>query len=133
MDTSNLTADQRRTRMNVRNFLLIASREQLLAELKMAREKPCDAFKATCIVELIHEFDREHPDHETPTRQLLTVAANVLKHVCRGKGFNRGAAYQGFKDMTVQEYDELLDKLQQLADKVLLVELLTDPDHKEMP
>lgn len=133
MDTSNLTADQRRERMNVRNFLLIANREQLLAELKMAREKPCFAFKAECIVELIEEFDRDNPQHETPTRQLLTAVTNVLKHVCGGKEFTRSVAYAGLRSMTVEQCDQLASKLQSLADNVLLVELLTEPDYKEMP
>jgi hypothetical protein len=133
MDTSTLTPAQRQERMNVRNFLLTASREQLLAELMMAREKPVYAFKAACIVELIHEFDRENPNHETPTRQLLNSVADVLKHICKGKDFSRRHAWEGFQAMNLGELDELTGKLQNLSDNALLVELLTDPDYKAMP
>lgn len=54
MDRETMTPAQRQTRMNVRNFLLIATPAQLAQELEIA-VKQGDVFRTNCIKELISE------------------------------------------------------------------------------
>lgn len=54
IDKSTLTPFQRNLRMNIRNFLLVATPEQLKRELEISRESG-DTFRAECIQELIDE------------------------------------------------------------------------------
>jgi hypothetical protein len=54
MNKENLTTQQRNIRMNVRNFLLIATKEELELELKLSLQRN-DQFRAECVQELIDE------------------------------------------------------------------------------
>jgi hypothetical protein len=54
MSTETMTPGQRQTRMNIRNFLLIATPAQLAQELEIAINQG-DTFRANCIKELISE------------------------------------------------------------------------------
>lgn len=54
MNTENLTSDQRRLRQNIRNFLLVATSEELRKELAISEERG-DKFRTACILELIDE------------------------------------------------------------------------------
>ena len=54
MKTQELTSAQRQLRMNIRNFLLTASRDDLKKELEISLERK-DEFRAECIRELMDE------------------------------------------------------------------------------
>jgi len=54
MDKSKLTDDQRRFRMNVRNFLMVATPAELQREKALSEERN-DTFRAACVQELIDE------------------------------------------------------------------------------
>ena len=54
MDKSTLTAAQRQLRMNIRNFLLVATVTELYAELAISQERG-DHFRSECIRELLIE------------------------------------------------------------------------------
>lgn len=56
MKLEGLTPAERQTRMNVRNFLLIATLAELVRELEISMERN-DLFRARCIRELIEEHD----------------------------------------------------------------------------
>ena len=48
---------QRNVRMAVRNFLLIATREELIQELKISQDRG-DMWRAACVQEIIDEIDQ---------------------------------------------------------------------------
>lgn len=54
MDKTTLTPAQRQIRMNVRNFLLVATIDELKIELAIS-EKTSDTFRAACVQELLDE------------------------------------------------------------------------------
>jgi membrane glycosyltransferase len=54
MNISKLSDDQRRFRTNIRNFLMVATRSDLEAELALSRELNSE-FRAACVQELINE------------------------------------------------------------------------------
>jgi hypothetical protein len=54
MDKNTLTPAQRQIRMNVRNFLLVATIEELEVELKISKDTG-DTFRAECVQELLDE------------------------------------------------------------------------------
>jgi hypothetical protein len=54
MELANLTSAERQQRMNIRNFLLVATEKELRVELQFALENR-DTFKAACIQELAAE------------------------------------------------------------------------------
>lgn len=56
--TVELTPQQRQIRMAVRNFLLPATREQMVKELEISLERN-DMFRAKCVQECIDEHDKE--------------------------------------------------------------------------
>lgn len=54
LDRETMTQQQRQMRMNIRNFLLVATPEELQGELQLSIERN-DSFRADCIRELIEE------------------------------------------------------------------------------
>ena len=54
-----MTRQQRNERINIRNFLIVATREELEKELSLCQGNPVWDFKAECIKELIREWDAE--------------------------------------------------------------------------
>jgi len=54
MDKSKLTPAERRTRLAIHNFLLLATPAELERELAISRERQ-DNFRASCVQELIDE------------------------------------------------------------------------------
>lgn len=54
MDKTTLTTAQRQIRMNIRNFLLIATPAELQKELEISNNSG-DTFRAQCVQELIDE------------------------------------------------------------------------------
>lgn len=54
MDTTNLTPGERQQRMNVRNFLLAATLDELRDEMVNSLDMG-DTFRAKCVLELIVE------------------------------------------------------------------------------
>lgn len=56
MDTSKLTPFQRAFRMNVRNFLLAATMQELEREVKLSLDRG-DEFRAECVRDLIGTYD----------------------------------------------------------------------------
>lgn len=65
MDTSKLTSAQRQLRQNVRNFLLVATLEELRGELAISKERG-DTFRAQCVEELIDERTAEDGRRDRP-------------------------------------------------------------------
>ncbi len=58
MDTSRLTDAQRNLRINVRNFLMVATPEELQKELQLSLDAK-QPFRAECVRELIAEAEAE--------------------------------------------------------------------------
>jgi hypothetical protein len=56
MDTSTLSSGQHQLRMNVRNFLLTATLNELKRELELSNERK-DTFRAACVQELIDSWN----------------------------------------------------------------------------
>jgi hypothetical protein len=56
-----MTDDQKRYRMNIRNFLIVATLAELQVERGLALERG-DGFKAACIDELIEASLREESE-----------------------------------------------------------------------
>jgi len=59
----NLTKAQRQIRMNVRNFLLVATMAELQKELTISLNSK-DTFRAACVRELIEEMSPTTPIHD---------------------------------------------------------------------
>jgi len=49
-----LSSQQRQIRMHIRNFLMLATPDQLKKELEISQQRP-DPFRAACVQELIDE------------------------------------------------------------------------------
>lgn len=49
-----MSPSQRQLRMNIRNFLLVATADELQRELQISKDRN-DTFRAQCIQELIEE------------------------------------------------------------------------------
>ncbi len=58
MNTEFLTLAQRQVRMNIRNFLLIATLDELKREKELSLERN-DPFHAECVQELIDEMNND--------------------------------------------------------------------------
>ncbi len=58
MDLTKLTPAERRTRIAIHNFLLLATPQELERELELSLQRH-DYFRASCVQELIDENDDE--------------------------------------------------------------------------
>lgn len=63
MNAQLLTDQEKARRMAVRNFLLIATTEELYKELEISNGRG-DLLRARCIQELIHEAEQEAAERE---------------------------------------------------------------------
>ena len=62
MDKTTLTNAQRQIRMNIRNFLLVATIAELETEIEISN-RTGDTFRAACVQELLNQAIAEETEH----------------------------------------------------------------------